>query len=158
LEEDEGLRQGDSGLRRGNQVQSKRHEAYRARGWAWRGKRQYDKAIQDFEEAIRLDPKSFPPFALRDLAQLLATCPDEKVRDGRRAVELAARACDLSGWSNGIFLDSLAAAYAENGQFGEAVRFETKALDDSQFRRLEGTEARQHLELYKQKKPLRADD
>jgi len=44
-------------------------------------------------------------------------------------VELATRACELSGWSDGPSLSTLAAAYAEVGQFQEATRWAEQALE-----------------------------
>jgi hypothetical protein len=52
-------------------------------------------------------------------------------------------------------LDTLAAACAEAGQFDEAVRYQTMALDDRTSRGPTGDEFRQRLELYKQKRPFR---
>src|SRR5258708_27196404 len=52
-------------------------------------------AIIHYREAIRLDPKA--PDYLNDLAWLLATCPEEGLRDGADAVKLAEQACALSG-------------------------------------------------------------
>ena len=81
---------------------------------------QPDKAIPQFQEAIRLHPDD--PRPLGRLAWLLATSPDASLRDGFKAVELAQRAARLSGGSEPGFLDTLAAAYAEAGRFPEAVK------------------------------------
>jgi serine/threonine protein kinase len=58
----------------------------------------------------------------RQLALLLATHPDADLRDGKKAVELATRACKLTAEKNAADLDALAAAYAEVGKFDDAVR------------------------------------
>ena len=56
----------------------------------------YDKAIADYNEAIRLDPKY--ALAYNGLAWLAATCPDAKYRDGKKAVQSAVTACKLTEW------------------------------------------------------------
>lgn len=126
---------------------------YRERAHAWSGKKDYDKAIRDYETAIHLEQKKGFPLALRDLAFLLATCPEGRVRDGKRAIELATKACEQTGWASGIFLEPLAAAYAEEGQFTEAVRYQLKALQDPQFASRD--DSQQRLQLYQKKKPYR---
>ena len=85
------------------------------RGDVWSAKKEYDKAIDDYTEAVRLDPKY--ALAYSKLASLLATCPDKSVRDGKQAVLVATRTCELTQWKNANDLDTLAAAYAEVGRF-----------------------------------------
>ena len=48
---------------------------------------------------------------------MLATSPDAKLRNGRRAIELATRACELTKYKAAYILSTLAAAYAETGDF-----------------------------------------
>ena len=91
--------------------------AYNNRGRAWNDKGEYDRAIADFDQAIRLDPKHAVAYNGRGDAWLRATCPNEKYRDGKRAVESATRACELTDWKKAGHLDTLAAAYAECGDF-----------------------------------------
>ena len=69
------------------------------------------------------------PWALNNLAWDLATNSDESNRDGVRAVELATRVCEQDGWHYHGFLDTLAAAHAETGDFESAVEVEKKAID-----------------------------
>src|SRR5262249_39679818 len=71
--------------------------AYSARGLAYYHKKEYARAIGDYGEAIRLDRND--ALTLNNLAWVLGTCPDDKVRDGKRAVEYATRACELSRWN-----------------------------------------------------------
>jgi hypothetical protein len=54
-------------------------------------------------------------------------------------------------------LETLAAAYAEAGQFDEAVRYQTRALDDAALKGDLRAAAKERLELYKQKKPYREE-
>src|SRR5262249_58466050 len=88
----------------------------------------YAEAEQAYLGAIKAQPASAPAYDA--LARLLATCPDDKARDGKRAVEYATTACERTGWKDPLCLDTLASAYAEAGQFEEAVRYQTRALDD----------------------------
>jgi tetratricopeptide (TPR) repeat protein len=55
------------------------------------------------------------------MAWLLATCPDESVRNGAEAVRLAEAVCDRTGHDEPAYLDTLAAAYAERGDYGRAA-------------------------------------
>jgi tetratricopeptide (TPR) repeat protein len=110
----------------------------------------HHKAIVDFDEAIRLEPQNALFYG--GLGWILATCPEQVLRDGKRAIRLATKACELTHWRIGDHLNSLAAAYAETGQFGEAERYQSKALDDPAYQGPAGDEYRQRLNLYKQKK------
>ncbi len=60
--------------------------------------------------------------AMAWLAYALATAPQEDLRDGNRAVELAASACRISRNRDFQHLQALSAAYAETGQFPQAIR------------------------------------
>jgi len=50
------------------------------------------------------------------------------VRDGARAIQLATKACELTEWKNGGYLDTLAAAYARSGDFAQAVKWEEQSI------------------------------
>ena len=84
-------------------------------------------AIAEYERAIHLRPESAG--ILSNLAWMLATCSDPSLRDGQRALALAQRADRLSGGANPRILRSLAAAYAEVNQFGQAAKTARHALD-----------------------------
>jgi dipeptidyl aminopeptidase/acylaminoacyl peptidase len=91
--------------------------------------------------------------AVNALAWLLATDPQIDARDGARAVIAAERACELSGWENPGFLDTLAAAHAETGNFDEAITREQQAIAKAMPAHKSAYESR--LELYRQGKPYR---
>jgi tetratricopeptide (TPR) repeat protein len=122
-------------------------------GQAFEQQGRYTEAEQAYLGAVQIQPSE--PGSYRLLAHLLATCPDDKARDGKRAVEYATKACERSGWNDPSCIDTLAAAYAEAGQFEEAVRYETLALDGPALKGNVRTAANERLELYKQKKPFR---
>ncbi len=88
--------------------------------------RNYAAAVAQFEKAAAADPNNLRP--VNDLAWMLAICPEDRVRDGARAVQLAERACRVTGYSNPVVLSTLAAGYAEMGKFPEAIDTATKAL------------------------------
>ena len=126
-----------------------------ARAAAWQKQKDYGKTIADYDEAIRINPRY--AWAFNNLAWLLATCPDPKIRDGKKAIELANQACELSEWKDAYHVDTLATAHAEAGDFDAAVKWETKALTlYAAGKNREGGHAR--LKLYQDKKPYRQVD
>ncbi|HQR43483.1 MAG TPA: tetratricopeptide repeat protein, partial [Gemmatales bacterium] len=100
--------------------------AYYNRGIVWLANKDYEKAIADYSEAIRLKPNY--PQPINNLAWLMATCSVDKYRDGKRAVELARQACELSEWSIPGRIATLAAAYAESGNYEQAIKHQKQAL------------------------------
>jgi len=121
-------------------------------GLLLKAKGDVDGALAEFHEALRLDPNSAG--AHNNLAWLLAVGPDG-VRNGKLAVVHATRACELTGWKNPGFIDTLAAAYASTGDFDRAVEYEKRALSFPAFVEEDGKGGRDRLELYVQKKPYR---
>jgi tetratricopeptide (TPR) repeat protein len=96
--------------------------------------------------------------ALENLAWILATHPSEALRNGAEAVRLAERACKLSQYREPVSLVTLAAAYAEAGRFGDAVKTAEKARDLAAAAGLKDVAAKnsERLELYRAGKPCRA--
>ncbi|MHB1559580.1 MAG: tetratricopeptide repeat protein [Isosphaeraceae bacterium] len=116
----------------------------------------YDKALADYDEAVRLDPTDV--FALGARGWLLATCPDPRYRDGKKAVESARKACELTRWNEPSALAAMAAACAEAGAFDAAVKWQTKANelyrdDDEQI-----AYGQHRLKLYREKQPYHEDE
>ena len=89
--------------------------------------KQYKRVALTLKELLRLHPEDSR--ALHLFAWTLATCSDDDVRDGSQAVELAERACSLTEWKDHRLVDTLAAAYAESGQFDLAIEFQEKAIE-----------------------------
>jgi tetratricopeptide (TPR) repeat protein len=80
---------------------------------------QYAQAIAEYDRTLQLRPNMDE--AANNLAWLLATCPERSLRNGARAVALARQASEQSHNQSPIILGTLAAAYAEVGNFSEAV-------------------------------------
>jgi Flp pilus assembly protein TadD len=95
-------------------------EAHYQLGIILAGRKQTAEAILHLREAVRLKPDWLE--ALNNLAWLLATQPDDKLRNGAEAVRLATRAVELTRTNNPGALDTLGAAYAEVGRFSDAVQ------------------------------------
>jgi tetratricopeptide (TPR) repeat protein len=132
--------------------------AFANRSIAWNAKKEYEKALKDCDEAIRLDPKLVAAYASR--AWWLATCPDAKYRDGKKAVESAIKACELSDWKDPTILGNLAAAYAEAGDFSNAVKWQQKAFEFPSYEtdyKQTAELGRRLLKLYEEKKAYRRD-
>ena len=111
-------------------------------------------AVNDFSAALRRNDED--TFSLWCRSIIYASGPTESLRNGKKAIEDATRACELVGWKNTDYLNALAAGYAETVQFELAIEWQTKALkmaepDDKQ-------ECEKRLTLYEQSKPYRLID
>jgi tetratricopeptide (TPR) repeat protein len=127
---------------------------YYVRGLFHADNKEYAKATADFEKALQLNPKD--AFPLEEFAWLLATCPDARFRKGKLAVEYAKTACELRG-NDAHSLDTLAAAYAEIGNFREAVTWQNKALESPAYDKEYEGRPTKRLKLYEQGKPYRLE-
>jgi tetratricopeptide (TPR) repeat protein len=130
-------------------------EAYWLRSMAYMIQKDYDKAHQDCLRAIEIKPDEFN--SMNTLAWIMATCPDEKLRNGAQAVEYATKSCDLTDWKKGMIIDTLAAACAESGDFQKAILWQKRAIelgiDDPE----EAKKMPDRLKLYQEGKPFRSD-
>jgi tetratricopeptide (TPR) repeat protein len=133
------------------QIKPKDASAYLNRGAAHLGKCHYDEAIADYCHAIRFSPWS--ELAYQNLAWLLATCPNARFRNGKKAVEHATKACVLSEWKDPKTLSVLAAACAEGGDFESALKWQSQYLATPGLTVKAKADAQSRLVLYKDRKP-----
>jgi tetratricopeptide (TPR) repeat protein len=106
-------------------------------------------AVADHLAASELDPGNASTFC--DLAWIWATTKAEGVRDGKRALEAARKACELTDWKKAECLIALAAAHAELGRFDEAVQWATQAVELA--RESDRTAYQGQLECYRRGEP-----
>jgi tetratricopeptide (TPR) repeat protein len=123
--------------------------AYNDRGGAWEFQHQYAKAVADYDTAIKLDPGY--TLAFNNLGWLYASATDPQFRSGQKALEYTQAACKATDWKYWLFLGSLAAAYAEAGQFDDAVKWQAKNLELAP--ESEKEDSRQTLAWYRRGKP-----
>ena len=128
---------------------------YTNRGLTWQRLGQYQKALDDFNRSIEVQPGYGPAYQAK--AWLLATCPDAKFRNGGEALDMARQAVFID--RNQGTLDTLAAAFARAGDYLQAAAIQEQAADLA--RGSQGDEPApepllRRLQLYKQKKPYTA--
>ena len=119
--------------------------------------------MRRFEEQRRvvLDGAEACPDVLPNLnnyAWLLATIPDQTMRDGAKAIQIIRRAIADLGRRDPAFLDTLAAGLAEEGRFDEAIRVQNEVLETLQRQGAPEDVLReftQHLDRYRSQLPLR---
>jgi tetratricopeptide (TPR) repeat protein len=116
---------------------------------------QIREAIDQWQEALSIQPENGN--AASNLAWVFAACPEDSIRDGARAVELAERALRISGGKIPMIYRVLAAAYAENGRFADAVE---TAQRGAELATIQGNpdlagELEKNIALYQSGRPLR---
>jgi tetratricopeptide (TPR) repeat protein len=114
----------------------------------------YAEAACDLEEAEGANEKISAAF-LNSIAWFRATSPEPQLRNGQKAVEAAKKACASTDWKKWGYIDTLAAAYAETGDFAQAIQYQQKALElipasDPYLKR-----AKDRLSLYRKGEPYR---
>jgi tetratricopeptide (TPR) repeat protein len=133
-------------------------QALRLRGDIQLALGNHAQAIEDYNAAIENISKDEDDYSgvLNNLSWVLSTSPDDSVRNGTRALELALKACELTKYSEPHILSTLAAAYAEAQQFDKAKEWATKAVE---LGRQEGhgqlEQLEQELKSYDEGKPWR---
>ncbi|MBW1912994.1 MAG: tetratricopeptide repeat protein, partial [Deltaproteobacteria bacterium] len=120
-------------------------EAYHKLGLAFKAQGKLNDAIGSYREVIRLEPDNHEVY--NELAWIYATSPQEAIRNGDEAVILATRACELTGFKKSESLDTLAAAYAEQGKFDKAVEYQLRAIELAPPQI--GKDLQKRLQLYK---------
>ena len=132
--------------------------AYVNRGAIYYRQKQFDRAQADWLNALEnidtIETEQRPRF-LNNIAWFLATCPAAQCRDGKTAVQAAVQACELSNWRRWDCLDTLAAAYAEAGDFASAISRQNQALQLAEVSSAEYRNMRERLRLYQHRQPYR---
>ena len=136
-------------------IQPNDAEAHTTLGDALLRKGEIGDAITHYEKALEIAPHSI--LTLNNLAWALSTCPDASLRNGARAIELTQKADQLAGGQNPIFIRTLAAAYAENGRFNDAIETAQRAvqLATAQDNFALASKVEKDLDLYRTNSPLR---
>jgi tetratricopeptide (TPR) repeat protein len=112
-------------------------------------------AADHYRQTLESEPES--QLALNNLAWLLATGPDDSLRDGARAIELALKLNRVTHENNPLYVRTLAAAYAEAGEFEHAVETSQRAsgLAQVQGQNELAAQIQEEIDLYRQRRPLR---
>jgi cytochrome c-type biogenesis protein CcmH/NrfG len=112
-------------------------------------------AIDQWQDALALQPDNGN--AASNLAWVFATCPEDSIRDGARAVELGERALRISGGKIPMIHRVLAAAYAENGRFADAIETAQRGAELATTQGNPGlaAELESNVVLYRSGTPLR---
>ena len=129
--------------------------ALRGRGDAYLSLGDHKNAIKDYSEALSFEPED--DGILNNLAWVLATTPADDLRDGKRALELATKACEVTNFSQPHILSTLASAYAETGDFENAIKYCKDGLaksDDPE----QQESMNKELKSYEEKKPWREQE
>jgi tetratricopeptide (TPR) repeat protein len=123
------------------------------RAWTRMGTQDWKGALADADEALRLDPQHVQSLGVRAIVR--AASPDDKIRDAKQALADGKRACELTEWKDPFSLEAFAAACAEAGNFGNAVKYQKRVLDLEGESKANQCGARERLELYENKRPFR---
>ena len=128
------------------------------RGAAYARVGRYDLALADFNRILSLHPgDEGRALLLNDRAWIEATCPDARYRNGKQAIEDAKIAVHFGRGSGASYLDTLAAAYAEAGDFDSAIKTEEQAIAaQTKTDKLRDVDSR--LTAYRQHRPYRTKD
>jgi tetratricopeptide (TPR) repeat protein len=111
--------------------------------------------VEEWQKVLSVEPDNGN--AMSNLAWVFATCPDQSIRNGGKAVQLAEQAVRISGGRIAILFRTLAAAYAENGRFPEAIQIAQRGVELANNQGNPGlaTELQGNIVLYQEQQPLR---
>jgi len=109
----------------------------------------HSEAIEALTKVVEADPGDYT--SVNNLAWIFATSPIDSVRDGSRAVELAEQAAKLTRHKRAFVLSTLAAAYAEAGDFEKAREWSLKSVDVAKAERGKTKEEKEELLEHLQK-------
>ena len=111
--------------------------------------------VEEWQKVLAIQPDNGN--ALSNLAWVFATSPDDPLRDGNKAVQLAEDAMRISGRRIPIIFRTLAAAYAESGDFSKAIQVAQQGIEvaNSQGNSGLATELQSNIALYQEQRPLR---
>jgi tetratricopeptide (TPR) repeat protein len=111
--------------------------------------------VEEWQKVLAIQPDNGN--AMSNLAWIFATSPDDSLRDGTQAVQLAEQALRISGARIPLIFRTLAAAYAESGRFSEAIQTAQRGaeLANSQGNPSLAAELQGNIALYQTGQPLR---
>jgi len=112
-------------------------------------------AADHYEKALQSEPNSILP--LNNLAWVMSTGPDDSLRNNEIAVRLATKANQLSKENNPVFIRTLAAAYAQAGQFEKAIETARRAAEQANAQGVHdlAIQIQEDVDLYRRRTPLR---
>ncbi|MDA1180133.1 MAG: hypothetical protein O2931_15220, partial [Planctomycetota bacterium] len=115
---------------------------------------EHARAIAEYELLLTKAPEDVLGSVLNNFAWVLATSPDDQLRNGKRSVELALRACEITEYKQPHILSTLAAGYAESKDFDQAKNWSKKAVElGKEHQDLE--QLKSELESYEREQPWR---
>ncbi len=121
-------------------------EAHVARMKSYIRLKEIPQAEEELRVFLHLRSPGSESATLNTVAWIRATCPEQQLRNGKEAVAMAKKACELTHWQNLHYTDTLAAAYAETGDFDSAVKYQEEALKRTYSRPPPNEDLHQRLE------------
>jgi tetratricopeptide (TPR) repeat protein len=111
--------------------------------------------VEEWQKVLLIQPDNGN--AMSNLAWVFATSPDDSLRNGTKAVQLAEEALRISGGRIPILFRTLAAAYAETGEYFKAIQTAQQGIElaSSQGNSGLATELQGNITLYQEQQPLR---
>ena len=132
-------------------------EAALLRAEANNGLGQYAACLKEMNYVVSITRPRLDTYAraLNDRAWFYTTCAEPSFRNAPQAIKDASMACKLFSWKDSDKIDTLAAAYAEAGDFDSAVRYEERTMTAEKVSSAETRRYQEHLALFKQHRALR---